>query len=128
MQKSHDEIRGYLAEVRAVVTAGNYRIETNGKRQANLALYREYVIDEEKSKEILMDLAAGDFCEALRNEHKGYEREQLYVFGKEVRLLQRFGTEEETVALYIKLNKLGSRFLVVVSFHKQEYPLTYAFK
>lgn len=47
---------------------------------------------------------------------------------KEVKLLQRFVAEEETVPLYIKFNKLENQLVIVISFHKQVYPLTYAFK
>lgn len=128
MHRSYDEIEKYITEVKKAIEADNYRIETNRRRQANLALFRDYAIDEAKSKEILLDLTANDFCEVLQNEHKGFEHELLYVFGKDVKLLQRFGEGEETISLYIKCNKLESEFLIVISFHKQEYPLTYAFK
>lgn len=60
-------------------------------------LFKTYVIDEALSKKILMSLTADDFCEALQNEYEGFESEELYVFAKEVTLLQRFGTEEEKV-------------------------------
>ena len=69
-----------------------------------------------------------DFSEILQNEHKGYEHERLYVFGKDVTLLERTGTEERAVSLYIKFNKLESSFVIVISFHEQKYPLTYFFK
>lgn len=128
MGKSFDEIKKYLTKVKAAVNAGNYRIERNRRRQANLALYKDYVIDEAKSKEIILSLTPYDFCEVLQNEHKGFEHELLYVFGKDVELLQRFGPEEETVSLYIKFNKLENQFVIVISFHKQAYPLSYAFK
>ena len=42
--------------------------------------------------------------------------------------MPRYGDSEETVSLYIKFNKLTNRYVVVISFHKQEYPLTYKFK
>lgn len=38
-----------------------------------------------------------DFSEILQNEHQGYEHEKLYVFGKDVLLLERNGTEEKCV-------------------------------
>lgn len=69
-----------------------------------------------------------DFSGILRNEHKGFEHEQLYVFGKDVILLERNGTEEKTVSLYIKFNKLDSCFVIIISFHEQKYPLTYYFR
>lgn len=128
MDKSFEEIEKYLTEVKAAIRAGNFKIERNQKRRANLALYRDYVIDERKSKEILLQLTAYDFSQVLQNEHEGFRHEWLYVFGKDVKLLQRFGTEEETVSLYIKFNKLENQLVIVISFHKQAYPLTYAFK
>ncbi len=128
MDKSFEEIETYLTEVKAAIRAGNFKIERNQKRRANLALYRDYVIDERKSKEILLQLTAYDFSQVLQNEHEGFRHEWLYVFGKDVKLLQRFGTEEEIVSLYIKFNKLENQLVIVISFHKQAYPLTYAFK
>ena len=38
------------------------------------------------------------------------------------------GTEEKTVSLYIKFNKLENCFVIVISFHEQKYPLTYYFR
>lgn len=128
MDKSFEEIEKYLTEVKTAIRAGNFKIERNQKRRANLALYRDYVIDERKSKEILLQLTAYDFSQVLQNEHEGFRHEWLYVFGKDVKLLQRFGTEEEIVSLYIKFNKLENQLVIVISFHKQAYPLTYAFK
>lgn len=87
-----------------------------------------YVIDETIAKDILLGLEATDFSEILQNEHKGYEHELLYVFGKDVKLLNRFCSEEEQVSLYIKFNKLESLYVIVISFHKQKYPLNYKFR
>ena len=47
---------------------------------------------------------------------------------KDVKLLRRFDSGEEQVSLYIKFNKLESRYVIVISFHKQKYPLNYKFK
>lgn len=86
------------------------------------------MIDEAKAKEIILSLTAMDFSAVLQNEHAGYEHERLYVFGKDVNLLERNGTEEKTVSLYIKFNKLENCFVIIISFHEQKYPLTYYFK
>ncbi len=128
VDKSYEEINRYLAEVKSAVWAGRYRIDRNRKRRANLKLYRDYVIGEEMTREILLSLTADDFCEVAPNEHEEYKHEQLYVFGKDVKLLQRFGVKEETVSLYIKLNKQENQYVIIISFHKQAYPLTYAFQ
>jgi hypothetical protein len=122
------DIEKYLSEVRDAVRSGRYRIEKNSRRQDNLDLFLKYVIDEAKAKEILLDLTALDFSEILKNEHRGFEHEKLYVFGKDVKLLERLGNSEKTVSLYIKLNKLEDCFVIVISFHEQKYPLQYYFK
>lgn len=122
------DIEQYLFEIKEAVENGRYRIERNTKRPDNINLFLDYIIDEAKAKEIILSLTAIDFSEVLNNEHKGYEHEQLYVFGKDVLLLERNGTEEKTVSLYIKFNKLDNCFVIVISFHEQRYPLTYYFK
>lgn len=122
------DIEQYLSEVKEAVEKDNYRLDRNARRQDNINLFLDYVIDEAKAKEIILSLTVMDFSEILQNEHKGYEHENLYVFGKDVSLLERNGTEEKTVSLYIKFNKLENCFVIVISFHEQKHPLTYYFK
>ena len=122
------DIEQYLSEVKNAVEKDKYRIDRNAKRQDNINLFLDYVIDEAKAKEIILSLTAMDFSEILQNEHKGFEHERLYVFGKDVVLLERTRTEEKTVSLYIKFNKLENCFVIVISFHEQKYPLTYYFR
>jgi hypothetical protein len=122
------DIEKYLSEVKDAVRGGRYRIEQNSHRQDNLDLFLNYVIDEAKAKEILLDLTALDFSEILQNEHRGFEHEKLYVFGKDVKLLERIGNSEKTVSLYIKFNKIEDCFVIVISFHEQKYPMQYYFK
>lgn len=122
------DIEAYLSEVKSAVRNNRYRIDRNPKRQDNLDLFLDYVLDEQMAKEILLSLEPMDFSEILRNRHAGYEHELLYVFGKDVQLVERFGAGKRTVSLYIKFNKLDHRFVVVISFHRQKYPLTYYFK
>lgn len=121
-------IEQYLSEVKEAVENNNYRLVRNTRRQDNINLFLDYVIDEAKAKEIILSLDVMDFSEILQNEHKGFEHEKLYVFGKDVVLLERNGMEEKTVSLYIKFNKLENCFVVVISFHEQKYPFTYYFK
>ena len=122
------DIELYLSEVKEAVENGRYRLDRNARRQDNINLFLDYVINEAKAREIILSLTEMDFSGILRNEHKGFEHEQLYVFGKDVVLLERTGTEEKTVSLYIKFNKLENCFVVVISFHEQKYPLTYYFR
>lgn len=123
-----DEIDLYLKEIKDAVQNDRYRIDRNNRRQDNQNLFIDYVIDEAKEKEILLSLDVTDFSEKRNNEHKGFEHEVLYIFGKDIKLLERFGSEEKTVSLYIKFNKLENRFVIVISFHEQKYPMNYYFK
>ena len=122
------DIELYLSEVKEAVENGRYRLDRNARRQDNINLFLDYVINEAKAREIILSLTEMDFSGILRNEHKGFEHEQLYVFGKDVILLERNGTEEKTVSLYIKFNKLDRCFVIIISFHEQKYPLTYYFR
>ena len=122
------DIELYLSEVKEAVENGRYRLDRNARRQDNINLFLDYVINEAKVREIILSLTEMDFSGILRNEHKGFEHERLYVFGKDVILLERNGTEEKTVSLYIKFNKLDGCFVIVISFHEQKYPLTYYFR
>lgn len=122
------DIEKYLEDVKEAINAGRYRVEMNENRQDNQDLFMDYIVNEEKRKQILLSLTAMDFSEIRHNTHRGYEHELLYVFGKDVKLLRRFGSGEEQVSLYIKFNKLESRYVIVISFHKQKHPLNYKFK
>ena len=122
------DVEEYLLEVKKSIKDGKFRIDRNKNRQDNRNLFWDYVLDEAGAKEILLSLTPKDFSEILKNEHKGYEYEKLYVFGKDVKLLERIGTEEKSVSLYIKFNKLENCYVIVISFHEQKYPLKYPFK
>ena len=122
------DIEQYLFELKEAVGKDRYRIDRNARRQGNINLFLDYIIDEAKAKEIILNLTVMDFSKVLQNEHVGYEHERLYVFGKDVNLLERNGTKKKAVPLYIKFNKLKDCFVIVVSFHEQKHPLTYCFK
>lgn len=128
LEVTSDKIEAYLLEVKDAIFKGNYSIARNNNRQDNNDLFNDYVIDEEKAKEILLTIEVEDFSEVRYNEHKGYEHELLYIFGKEVTLLERWGSEESIVPLYIKFNKLENQYVIVISFHRQKYPMKYYFK
>lgn len=128
MDITQNDIDIYLAEVKDAIRKNRYRIEQNFRRQDNINLFIDYVIDENMAKDILLGLTATDFSEILQNEHTGYEHERLYVFGKDVELLERTGNACRIVSLYIKFNKLENCYVIVVSLHEQKYPIKYYFK
>ena len=123
-----NDIELYLSEVKEAIRKNRYRLELNSRRQDNRDLFLAYVLDETMAKDILLGLTATDFSEILQNEHKGYEHELLYVFGKDVELLERMGNACRTVSLYIKFNKMDNCYVIIVSLHEQKYPINYYFK
>lgn len=128
LETTLNHIDVYLTEVKDAIRKNKYRIELNFHRQDNRNLFLTYVIDETMAKDILLGLTATDFSEILQNEHNGYEHELLYVFGKEVELLERMGSTSRSVCLYIKFNKTDNCYVIVVSLHEQKYPIQYYFK
>lgn len=122
------EINDYLGEAKKLILDGKFRIALNSNRLTNLSLFDEYLINEESVKSILLNLTVYYFCEKVQNKHANFNHEWLYVFGKEIDLIKRFEEKSEMVPLYIKFNKIEDKFLIVVSFHKQKYPLVYYFQ
>lgn len=125
MSISKAEVEQYLSEVFDAVNAERYQISA---RQKNQDIYIDYVFTESDAKKVILSLTANDFSDAVQNEHLQHSQEMLYIFGKDISLLPRYGGAEETVSLYIKFNKLENQYLIVISFHKQEHPLIYKFK
>ena len=85
MNIDRNAVARYLDEVKDAVRNNRYRIAQNSKRGDNQKLFQDYVIDEAKAKQILLELDVLDFSEVRRNEHEGYENELLYIFGKDVK-------------------------------------------
>lgn len=125
MNDTKSDVEQYLSDVFAAVNAGRYQISP---RQKNQDIYMDYVFTEEDAKKVILSLTVYDFSDAVKNDHPQHPEEILYIFGKDINLMPRYGDSEEKVSLYIKFNKLTNQYVIVISFHKQEYPLTYKFK
>ena len=125
MNVTRNDVEKYLSEVRNAVNAGRYQIAA---RQKNQDLYIDYVFSEADVRNVILSLEVEDFSSAVQNEHSQYPEEILYIFGKDVKLISRYEGVEELVPLYIKFNKIENHYLIVISLHKQDYPLTYIFK
>lgn len=125
MVLSRRKVKAYLDELKKSIRRGRYRAAPRGK---NEQLFVQYIFSENDMKEIILGLQVEDFCEAVYNEHPKFTNEVLYIFGKNVRLTSRFSGNKKEVSLYIKFNKLSDLYVIVISFHEQEYSLTYRFK
>ena len=51
-----EDIEQYLFEVKEAVINDRYRLDRNARRQDNINLFLDYVIDEAKAKEIILSL------------------------------------------------------------------------
>lgn len=122
------KIADYLSRAKKLIVQNKFYIALNSNRMTNLSLFDEYLIDEERIKIILLDLTEDDFCEKVQNKHVQFQREWLYIFGKEISLMKRYEEKSEVVPLYIKFNMIENKFVIVISFHKQKYPLVYYFR
>lgn len=127
MHITKEEVARYLAEMFVAVRAGNYQISPRTKNQE---IYEDYVFTEEDAKQVILSLTPEDFSDAVQNDHFLYKDEILYIFGKDVKLLSRYGkgVDADCVSLYIKFNKISAGYVFVISLHKQERPLDYKFK
>ncbi|MDD5831882.1 MAG: hypothetical protein PUC98_00125 [Clostridiales bacterium] len=67
MNTDQKDIELYLSEVKEAVEKDNYRLERNARRQDNINLFLDYVIDETKAKEIILSITVMDFSKILQN-------------------------------------------------------------
>ena len=118
------DIEEYLQGVWSAIDVGKYQIASRPK---NRELLTNYLISEKEELDIIKSLTPMNFSTAVPNDHCGMEHEILYIFGKDIDLLERFGNRERTVSLYIKFNKISDQYLFIISFHEQEHPLSYYF-
>ena len=125
MNLTKSDIDQYLSELFVAIESERYQIS---QRQKNKEIYMDYIFTEEDAKNVILSLTVLNFSDAVRNDHPQYPEEVLYIFGIDIEMLPRYGSSEEIVPLYIKFNKLNNQYVIVISFHKQEYPLDYKFR
>lgn len=123
MNLSIADIEEYLSIVRQAVREDRYEIERNENREENLKLSWQYMLPEEEIKKIIYSLTPLDFSEAVKNRKKRFANEILYVFGKNVNLIERDSGQEKEIELYIKFNKEIDDYVIVISFHEAKHPV-----
>ena len=98
------------------------------RRNKNDDFCYQYGINNKLLKKIISNLKYKDLSCILPNEHKGYEKELLYVFAPIVKMIDIEGRKKE-MQLYIKLNYISyKKTVIVVSIHEADYKLGYYFK
>lgn len=119
-----DQIDAIVQKIHECVSNGKCTVAMNENRAENLAFIREYNLNTEKQRHLLMQIDTKDFCHTLNNMKPGYEHEVLYVFCPQATLFS-LDDEENQLDLYTKFNIIemptGSR-VVVISFHKLNKP------
>lgn len=127
MNFSYEDIGNFLGKLKDLVLRDEYTIYPTEK---NNLLDLQYVISEERKKNILLSLEPDDFSEIRISNDEFFNGDILYIFGKEVPLLERYSSNNNIseVELYIKMDYLKEQTVCVVSFHKAEQPMEYAFK
>lgn len=123
MNLSIADIEEYLSIVRQAVREDRYEIERNENREENLKLSWQYILPEEEIKKTIYSLTPLDFSEAVKNRKKRFANEILYVFGKNVNLIERDSGQEKEIELYIKFNKEINNYVIVISFHEARHPV-----
>ena len=123
MNLSIADIEEYLSIVRQAVREDRYEIERNENREENLKLSWQYMLPEEEIKKIIYSLTPLDFSEAVKNRKKRFANEILYVFGKNVNLIERDSGQEKEIEQYIKFNKEIDNYVIVISFHEAKHPV-----
>ncbi len=127
---SKKEIATVLQNIKDCVSEGKFTIALNENREENRAFVREYNLNTDRRRRILLQIEIEDFCHSLQNTNIGFEHEVLYVFCPQVVLYDLYG-EEKQVDVYTKFNildlVLGNR-VVVISFHERKKPIAYLFR
>lgn len=127
---SKEEISSILRKIKQCIKKGKYTISLNQNRKENRNFVLNYNLFSNKQKKILLQIKVEDFCHSLKNLHKGFENETLYVFVPKINLINGFGEVEE-VDVYTKFNLIendSEDYTVVVSFHKSNKPIKYLFR
>ena len=94
-------------------------------RSKNRQLRKDYNIDDDKIKEILLQLQTGDMIKAERSNHELHPNDIVYVFKKNCLLMPRWREEADftSVVLYIKITwpvENEGTYMLVISFHEDD--------
>lgn len=121
-----EEVQILLDKIKCVLNKKCYFILSN--REKNNFFCYEYSLSSNIIKKILKNLTIFEFAKIVDNCHSGYVDEKLYLFAPLLELVNSNG-ELEKIQVYIKINYIEScNTIVVVSLHKCDYKLKYAFK
>ncbi|HDR7785136.1 TPA: hypothetical protein QCY04_005593 [Bacillus wiedmannii] len=124
------EIEQYITELKKLIKNNRFTISRSEKRKENIEFLEAYKINVSKVKEILLNIGVHDFCYAVDNKNPNFSYEKLYIFSPQYEL-DNWG-QNKSVDIYVKTNlienKDKNKYMIVVSFHKRNKPVTYLFR
>lgn len=124
------EIEQYILEFKKLIKNNRFTVSRNEKRKENSEFLEANKINASKVKEILLNIGVRDFCYAVDNKNPNFAHEKLYIFCPQYEL-DNWG-QKKSVDIYIKMNlienKDRNKYMIVVSFHKRNKPVTYLFR
>lgn len=123
---TRDEVEKILETIQNFVFNDNFILSQNRNRTENIDFMNEYHLTIAKVKDIISRIEVEDFCHGLQNENVGYEHEVLYVFCPQIKL--PYGDGVSVVNIYTKFNIINGERVIVISFHRRNYPIDYLFK
>ncbi|PGC13753.1 hypothetical protein COM08_26760 [Bacillus wiedmannii] len=124
------EVEQYIFEFKKLIKTNRFTISRNEKRKENIEFLEAYKINVSKVKEILLNIGVHDFCYAVDNKNPNFAYEKLYIFCPQYEL-DNWG-QNKSIDIYVKKNlienKDRNKYMIVVSFHKRNKPVTYLFR
>lgn len=115
-----EEIINFLSKIMIDVKNNRFTISQQNEKNIKFLESSEYIINNDKIKNILLNLTYKNFCWYQKGENEG---DLLFVFrydGKFLKLMKG-EPQEDILILYIKINKKEKGSLVI-SFHPSDNP------
>lgn len=121
-----ESINKYLSNLKKLIINSNCYFKISDRDKKN-NFCKKYLINTKIAKDIICGLMYKDFYRIVRNEHEGYNDEFLYIFGPTKELVDIFGKREK-VQLYIKINYIKDKVIILVSLHNAESKIELKYK
>ena len=123
------QIEDILNKVKVCIQ--NNRLQYDPNKDKNADFMYEYNLRYEDVVRIISKLTYKNFSKCTISDNSKYLNELLYIFGINEELKEISSTKAKEIVIYIKfyiIGNYGNDLTFVVSFHKAEHEIHYAFK
>ena len=115
------KVRVFLNLLKKILKMPNCHINICDHRDKNYIFYYLYNIDTKCIKQVLTTIEISDFVSIVQNKNPDYPPGDLYVFHKNVQLVNQAGDVDD-IELYIKLCIIeNDNRVIVISFHNAQF-------